>query len=187
MTWNEERRRGGGGKARVWLHFATVLSILAGLAIAASRASVFGNAWARGLVWLALLNAIYLAVHRDTWLPFLGEAAFPPALLRPAQAPGADTAVSVAVPPNTRYVAYWAASPGADFASPRTAYASSTNAGVAVPEAGRAALSVACPGAYRVPLRGKLPKHLHYRFVGADGMMSAVHTRTLACLPRRPV
>jgi len=172
----------------VTAHMLFVASGFAVTALAAARlargggSDPFATSWGRALVWVAAAGVAYQVFKLETWLPFLGEAALPPSALSPSEPQNASKSVTVECPRGTKYVAYWAASQKASvFASPKTAYASFENSGVATVVAGTATLRLACPAAYRVPYAGVLPKHVHYRFVGYDGIMSRVHTRKLAC------
>ena len=138
--------------------------------------------WSTLAIWAGVLGVLYLATKPGTWLPVLGEAALPPTLLKVGTPENASQSTTIRVPKDVVYVAYWGASPNQSaFDSPQKAYANYDNAGVARVVQGVATLRFNCPGAYRVPYGGLLPKHVHMRFVYANGIMSRVHTKELTC------
>jgi hypothetical protein len=147
---------------------------------------------------VALLAAVYLLARRDTYLPFLGEAAFPGAVLAqdpadPAQLPaGSERTLRVvaAMPPGVpdgSLVVYWAsradtARDGKVVTTPREAYAGSTNAGVARVVGGRATFLLACPTQYAAGGR-TLKRHVHYRVQAPSGagLFGPVLTMQVQC------
>jgi len=138
-----------------------------------------------GTVLLAcgLAGLVTVAFNRDSYLPFLGEAAFPPSVLAVAAPSDAAFTVNVTVPVGATHVVYWASESGAGVApSPWDAYGNYKNAGVVVAgSTGAATLAVRCPGQYRV--RGNaLPRHVHYRGVYPSGILGAVQTKEIECL-----
>jgi hypothetical protein len=144
------------------------------------------------LALMAFLGAMHLATKRDTYLPFLGEAAFPRAVLakddvQAIEAAG-DRTMRVMAPiggsvRDGSLVVYWAAKADKDdkvISTPREAYADSSNAGVAEVRGGKAALMLACPSRYTV--RGKtLNRHVHYRVQQSDGLFGPVMTLKIQC------
>ena len=121
----------------------------------------------------ALLNLL----SRDYYLTFLGPCAFPCGSLVERVPEKADTELDVFVAPNVN-VMYWAAEPsGTTQANPWIAYDKYANAGVARSDAtGKATLKFRHPGKYKVPWRGEIPAHVHYRVCNMSGMMSRVET-----------
>lgn len=121
--------------------------------------------------------AIAHLFSRDYYLRFLGRAAFPCGSLIERTPERADAEVSVRVAPGASVI-YWAAEPGADVkANPWIAYQENANSGVArADESGVAALRVRKPSSYRVPMRGALKPHVHYRVCEASGMLGRVET-----------
>jgi hypothetical protein len=117
---------------------------------------------------------------RDFYLPFLGETVMPCAALEERTPSGADTTVTVQVPPNSKLL-YWAAEPAAEELKQiqdwKLAYAAFSNIGVTTSDqSGTATLRVRNPQAYSVPFKGRLEPHIHYRICGEDGIMSRVNT-----------
>ena len=91
--------------------------------------------------------------------------------------PGAETVKTLPVDaPEGSVVVYWAANQG-EHPDPKTAYGGYYNAGSAIVNRGQVTFVLRGePGAYGVPMRGELPRHIHYRYVEAPGMLSEVKT-----------
>lgn len=138
----------------------------------------------RGLYMLVGLAAVYHLMRRDTYLPFLGPAAFPCGSLKEATPDGATVAVTVTTGRPQATVVFWAAEPGdshapADLPRPYDAYGAHRNAGVTRTDAqGVATLRVRRPGPYKVGVQGKrLDPHIHYRLCdGRGGWLERVAT-----------
>lgn len=138
--------------------------------------------WARLVVMVALVGAVYLGSGRDFYLPFLGPTVVPTSLLKVGTPPDATVSVSVDAPKNATHVMYWAATPSTMPAgSPMAAYRGFKNAGVVEVAGGRATLRIACPGTYKVGWGRLLPRHLHYRYIFANGVLSSVKTASVTC------
>ena len=137
----------------------------------------------RWLIALALVGMIYLCMDKSTFLPFLGETVLPPSVLRVSTPAESTIDVTVSAPRNATHVIYWAAAPSmTTIVNPTEAYAGFKNAGVVQVIGGRAVLALLCPSRYKVPMKGKaLDKHVHYRFVYPDGILSDVKTEKLKC------
>lgn len=138
----------------------------------------------RLLAILVLIIVIYLALHRDTFLPFLGETVFPYTLVKDTihGSGSVSKTIYVDVPDGTK-VAYWAAMPGNKIEpNPHIAYNQYKNSGVTTVKNGQATMSVDCPATYRVPrYNEQLLKHIHYRIIHTNGMISEVHTVKVNC------
>jgi uncharacterized membrane protein YuzA (DUF378 family) len=124
---------------------------------------------------LVALAALYIGFARDSYLPFLGPAAFPCALLKDQVPEGATVEVPVHVHPGAK-VLYWAAEPANEDLKTlqdwRHAYTSYRNAGVATAnESGVATLRVRKPQGYTVGLGKELAPHIHYRVCDENGIM----------------
>ena len=134
---------------------------------------------------LVFASAIYVMFSRDTYLPFLGEMAYPCDSLVSHVPDNADTSVSVKVPPNVPIV-YWASETAheqlKDLPDPRVAYHKYENTGVVISDNnGNAELKFRHPQNYVVPNisitgKTKLNKHVHYRYCIGNGMMSTIYT-----------
>ena len=130
---------------------------------------------------LVAISAIMLVTQRDFRLPFLGETVFPCNSLPNSIPYNADTKVSVQVKPNSKVV-YWAAkgNPDTIFSNPWDAYGDNSNYGVTTSDNnGVAVFSFRYPPRYRVPSKGLLNPHVHYRVCLGKGMMSRIHTLDL--------
>lgn len=135
------------------------------------------------VVGLGLGGALVLATDRDSYLPFLGEAAFPLSMIALSTPKNTSLSVQVSVPPGASHVVYWASeSSTAMSSSPRDAYGTFGNAGVVAANSdGTATLPLRCPGDYKVPVRGALPKHVHFRGIYPEGILGRVQTRGVTC------
>jgi len=125
------------------------------------------------------LIAIYLIFFVDyhTFLPFLDKTVLPPSVLLLSERP--DTNVELEINGEGAVkVVYWAAQPdkGQVIDDPYTAYGDYENVGIAKVENGRATLKLKCPTAYKVKHSKVLPKHLHYRLIYDNGVLSEVRT-----------
>jgi len=124
------------------------------------------------------LSAMYLLFDRDVYLPFLGDTVIPEAVIINDKMPaGANRVVIATVPANARVI-FWAAAPSQKTKSnPWDAYGKYRNSGVTRGDSdGRAVFRIRNPGSYKVPGKGKLEPHLHYRYMIDDGMMSKIFT-----------
>lgn len=142
------------------------------------------NFVAKFIALVVLMISLWLILQRDTYLPFLGYAAFPKSLLPNDFAPiNSTTEINVPfdVPDGTRVI-YWGAMPSdKDYPNPRSAYGNYANAGVATIKRGEAVIRFACPGEYMVPGR-KLKRHIHYRLCcGSAGLLGPVKTMWVKC------
>lgn len=141
-------------------------------------------------LWLAvvLVAALWLLIQRDTYLPFLGMSAFPPAAIMSERIPErADTEIMLpleGVADGSRVI-YWGAGPDKKtvVSNPWDAYGDYGNTGVAVVRNGVAKIRFQCPTQYKVPMSWKaLEKHIHYRVCCArTGLLGPVETKWVAC------
>jgi hypothetical protein len=141
---------------------------------------LIGKPIARVLYLLIGAAALFLAFHRDTYLPFLGEAVFPSSVLQTQTPSGATRTVKVNVKPHTKVV-YWASEPGDNLSKKyfEVAYGKYENAGVTTSDAsGIAFLKIREPQSYTVPLQTLAP-HVHYRAVKTSGFLGPVRTRSI--------
>lgn len=126
------------------------------------------------------IAALTIMFHRDTYLPFLGDAVFPHNMI-PEQIPqGADTQVQVKVRPHAKVI-YWAAEPATEGMKKlndwRKAYLKFLNVGVVkADETGVATLLVRNPQPYTVPWMGRIEPHVHFRECEEQGMMGRINT-----------
>jgi uncharacterized membrane protein YuzA (DUF378 family) len=124
--------------------------------------------------------ALYVMFDRNTYLPFLGPMVAPCGALKDRVPPGANASVSVVVKPGAK-VLYWASEQGdqglKDAVDWQKAYGEYENTGVATAdEQGKVELKVRRPQGYRVPIRGELKSHIHYRECGVAGWMGPIET-----------
>lgn len=128
------------------------------------------------------ISALYLLFNRDTYLPFLGWSAFPGHTLQVSSSDKANLSIRVPAYENAVKVVYWAANPGKKIINnPITAYTDTSNFGVSeVEQDGTAILYFQCPQQYKV-CGHTLDKHIHYRSIMNDGMLSPVETVNIHC------
>lgn len=129
---------------------------------------------------------IWVSFKRETYLPFLGSCVLPEhVILSQTNPPKGDNLVTVTVDaPNSESIIWWAAEPTTDdkvINNPKTAYNHYTNSGVVPVKDDKATIILRCPQKYKVPIKGLLNKHLHYRKVYNNGMLSPVETVYLDC------
>ena len=140
----------------------------------------FRSPAARAVYVIVGLCAIGIMFNRDPYLPFLGETVLPCAII-PEQLPeGADTQLQVHVTPGAK-VLYWAAEPATEGLKKikdwRGAYLKYMNSGVVkANEEGVATLFVRKPQPYRVPWKGQLEPHIHFRECSTDGIVGRIKT-----------
>ena len=121
---------------------------------------------------------LLLLLRRDTYLPFLGKAVFPPQKESiPQNIKNEMTHVLTGLPENARVI-YWAALPNSEIVEdPIKAYGDYSNQGVVVAnENGEAILIFDKPASYKVPSGRTLDPHVHYRYWTEYGITSEVGT-----------
>ena len=143
--------------------------------------TIFGKGTLATIIYsLVGISALAIMFDRDTYLPFLGPMVAPCSVLQNREPPGATKEVKVIVTPNTK-VLYWAAEPASDkltaINSWKQAYLDYDNAGVTTSNGeGVAILKVRDPQSYKVPFKGQLQPHVHYRVCGEAGWMGKINT-----------
>jgi uncharacterized membrane protein YuzA (DUF378 family) len=125
------------------------------------------------------LAALYLVTKRDVYLPFLGETVLPCAAFAARTPDNANQEITITTLPNTKVI-YWASEPKGDASGNLedwdTAYNEFTNSGVAISdEKGNAILRFrGKPQAYKVPFKGTIKPHVHFRICEKYGMIGPV-------------
>jgi len=127
--------------------------------------------------------ALFIGLRRDSYLPFLGKSLIPCEVLEVKVPENADISKEVIVGPGTK-VLYWAAEPTNkdlhELNDWQHAYLAYRNAGVAIGDkSGIATLKVRKPQPYKVPIKGNLSPHIHYRKCMGAGLIGRVHTVAL--------
>jgi uncharacterized membrane protein YuzA (DUF378 family) len=145
---------------------------------------IFGKSFLATLIYVLVgVSALVIMFDRDTYLPFLGPMVAPCSVLENRDPPGATREVKVIVSPNTKVI-YWAAEPASakleKINSWKQAYLDYQNAGVATSNGdGVAILKIREPQGYKVPFKGELAPHVHYRVCGEAGWMGRINTAFL--------
>lgn len=173
-----------------WFHIIAIAVVLVGalnwLSIGLWRFDFVVRALGkRAASWVFIfvgVCALSLLFHRDTYLPFLGEAAVPCAVLSDRTPPGAAREVRLQVAPGAKVV-FWAAEPDTEHLERlndwRKAYLKFENAGVATADTeGNVVLRVREPQAYTVMGGRRIGPHIHYRVCSQEhaGMLGRVQT-----------
>jgi len=128
------------------------------------------------------IAALYLVFKRDSYLPFLGETLLPCAAFGPRTPDNANQEVTITTLPNAKVV-FWASEPkqdasGSDLQMWNVAYNDFSNSGVAIADdKGKAVLHFrGSPQAYKVPIKGIIQPHVHFRICEKLGMLGPVQT-----------
>jgi hypothetical protein len=109
------------------------------------------------------------------------KTVFPPSLLLLSEQAQTNATVNVNAPQAIK-VAYWAAhaDEGNVETEPMKAYDKFENVGVTAVKDGKATLKLKCPTSYKVNKgKIKLPRHVHYRLIYDNGVISEVLTAKL--------
>jgi len=133
----------------------------------------------RGVYIIIGILTIYLLFFVDyhTLLPFLDKTVLPPSVLLLSEQP--DTNVKIQINAgNAIKVVYWAAHTDNKQVEPNpwVAYGDYENVGIAAVNEGKAILKLKCPTSYKVKGYKVLPKHLHYRLIYDNGVLSEIKT-----------
>ena len=133
------------------------------------------------------LSAIYISLDISSYLPFLGECAVPifnflndttMDNLSPSAIANGYKRIEINIPPNEdgSKIIYWAAnSSDSIIDSPVTAYSDFNNSGIANIVNNIAVISILCPANYKVGFQ-TLNKHIHFRVVNSNGILSKIYT-----------
>lgn len=143
---------------------------------------ILGKIGARVIYIFVGIAALSIAFNRDTYLPFLGESVFPCSVLSDQVPSGATRSVQIKAPAGSKIV-YWASEPADGDGVPtyKKAYREYLNAGVATADdLGMATLKVREPQPYKVPFKGRLEQHIHFRICGPMGFVGRIKTLFLA-------
>jgi uncharacterized membrane protein YuzA (DUF378 family) len=137
--------------------------------------------YARWIYVVIGFAALALLFTRDIYLPFLGETLVPAAALAPKTPQNANDQVAIKTLPGAK-VLYWTTEPnpteGKEVPSWSEAYGEYENSGVAVADSeGNAVLRFrGPPQSYKVPMKGLLRPHVHFRICDAHGFMGPVQS-----------
>jgi hypothetical protein len=142
------------------------------------------NMFHKFVAFLVILYIVYLSVHRNTFLPFLGPCVLPGALLKDAtdtKLGNIRVIIEEDIPDGTKIV-YWAAEPSKEvYDNPYDAYHNYKNSGVTTIKDKKAYAYIDCPGKYKVPMNRILNPHIHYRIVYPNGLVGSIKTIMVTC------
>jgi len=145
--------------------------------------SLLGKRYTSILYLVIGICALLLCFRRDVYLPFLGQTIFPSGALQPKTPTGATDSVTIKAPPGAKVV-YWASEPDplANDAQPVSwdeAYGDYDNSGIVVADdSGDAVLPIrGPPQPYKVPMKGRIEPHVHFRVEDMLGVFGPVKTK----------
>jgi len=113
---------------------------------------------------------------QDLFMPFLGRTITPLDIYLDDKHPDkASYKVEIdSLPKNAARIIYWAAQPSNEvMLSWEEAYGNLENSGVKKVEDGKATFWIHEPGQFQIPLKGVLPKCIHYRIIYDDDIVSS--------------
>lgn len=144
------------------------------------------GAWSFVLPLLTIISIVGLAYtaifDRNYYLRFLNKTVFPTGLIFQGSGPNSKKKVSLqydleadGLAPGTKVI-YWASFSG-DYDTPVKAYKDMSNSGYTEVQSGSTEFMLhEMPGTYKVPWKGKLQPHIHYRTVLKPSMLDEVKT-----------
>lgn len=144
-------------------------------------ATFLPNLLAKAVYLTVGIATLFIAFKRDTYLPFLGESVVPCAAFAARTPDNANQEVTITTLPKTKVV-YWASEPKNDASGNLNnwddAYNDFTNAGVAISDdKGKAILRFrGPPQSYKVPYKGKINSHVHFRVCDSFGIIGPVQS-----------
>jgi uncharacterized membrane protein YuzA (DUF378 family) len=126
---------------------------------------------------LVAIAAVVLMFQRETFLPFLGSTVMPQPVTEYTPTGDLVSKTVKNLPANVKVI-YWASLPSDTvFNNPQDAYDNYKNQGITTTDDnGVAILQVLNPSSYKVPIRGTLKPHIHYRYWTEAGVASKVYT-----------
>jgi|AACY02.17.fsa_nt_gi hypothetical protein len=140
-------------------------------------------------VFVIFLMIFIAGFGKNTFLPFLGDCAFPVGLI-PNEMYPSKTNFEIELDfdyPDGSKVIYWSAYPKENdknfiHENPYDAYGDYKNSGIAIINNNKAKLHIYCPNKYKVPTGMVIDKHIHYRVALANNpILSEVKTVFIKC------
>ena len=175
----------------VWLHIIAIILVLSFASVhtiavlLCQKMSIISQM----IAVIVLIAILYLAMNRNTYLPFLGYSAMPPSLFASEKKPdNAHEALVLEldddIPDGTRVI-YWGALQSKDKniikANPFEAYGNYLNSGISVVKDKKAIIYYLCPDKYRAG-GSVIDRHIHYRLVKPNSpIISPVYTKYVKC------
>tara|TARA_B100001094_G_C18166286_1_gene792256 strand:- start:300 stop:863 length:564 start_codon:yes stop_codon:yes gene_type:complete len=139
----------------------------------------FGNNIIYKIIYILIGLSAILLFKRDTFLPFLGHTVYPCNSLKEIIPSNSNTKVKIKTTPNSKII-YWASESNNNIINhPSIAYGKYTNTGIVISDKfGNATLKFRYPSQYKVPYKGLLNRHVHYRIcsLNPNGMLSRIET-----------
>lgn len=143
--------------------------------------------WLRYFYYGIGIIALWVAMKRQTYLPFLGECVLPHSVLKSgSNVASSEKLIELTIEAvDASKVVWWAAKPSNEVNDVYKAYDDYMNSGVVDVVNGEAKIAFLCPQRYTVPTPMKmkeLKKHIHYREVNSSGMLGEIKTIYVDCL-----
>jgi hypothetical protein len=134
--------------------------------------------------FFVFISCIWLISRRDTYLPFLGYAVLPPSAIKDSvviENANVEVKVPIDAKDGTRII-FWGAKPSNEVKpNPAAAYNDYSNLGITKVLNGEAVIRFNCPSRYKVGPGYRLDRHIHYRLVLDNGLMSPIQTKKVTC------
>ena len=133
------------------------------------------------IVVIVIFFMLYTLIKRDTFLPFLGDCAFPCSsnLFKNAYPKNSNEMIIIKTPYRNAKIIYWASQEDEDEIkeTPWEAYGQMENTGITTTDQeGNATLKFAKPTRYKIPSGKVLKRHVHYRVCKKNYMLGRVET-----------
>jgi len=131
---------------------------------------------------LVFVAAIYIMWDRDTYFPFLGRSILPCNILKDSIPSNTNKLITIDIKKPNAKVMFWAAEQSSNSQEGLvndyvTAYGDFTNSGVATSDKyGIVKIAVRSPQSYKVPFKGILEPHVHFRVCDGPGTLGRVKT-----------
>ncbi len=176
-------------KLQLHFTFMIIIFIFAILNAFYIIASSYANWFFKLTSVLIIFLIIYMANFKETFLPFLGNCAYPLGLIpNEMYPPKSNFTIEMDFNyPNGSKVIYWGANSDNNnknkvYENPTDAYGDYKNSGIALINNNKAVLHLYCPNKYKIPMGKVLDKHIHYRIALPDSpILTDVKTIYINC------
>ncbi len=169
----------------IWIHIFSIIIILFFSIFYSVYIILYPNVYLiiKFIAFIILICSIYIALNRNTYLPFLGYSVFPSKLLNNEVSPlnaNLTGILDIDEIDNTIIVYWGAMNKGHIHNNPKEAYGDYSNSGIAFVKNKKATIKFNCPDNYIVGYDVK--KHIHYRIIKPNSiMMSPVYKKEVYC------
>ena len=175
-------------KLQIHFYFMIIIFIISIINAIYISISDYSNWFFKLISIILVFMIIFMTNFKETFLPFLGSTVYPLGLIpNEMYPPKSNFTIELDFDyPNGSKVIYWSANPDKNkdsiFENPKDAYGDYSNSGIAIINNNKATLHIHCPNKYKVPMKGVLDKHIHYRIALVDSpILSDVRTTYIKC------